>query len=546
MMGFLRQVLDVITAPIRLLLSAPRKFLEGSRRLSGLSLPARVAILTAIMLVLVVIFAVLGFIYTHERAFWRAKLTPTFAITTVILVLVIPLALYKALQLWLEGEVSPYPDIDRAWKAGLEELDRQGIDLKQVPLFLVLGTSGLRQEKSLFDAARLELSLREVPAGIAAVHWYAGQNGIYLVCGGVGCLSRLAVLGYETLAAERSRTAERRQPVNEPFRGTVLMGSQEARGTSFAPVTKQIPQAAPPTPSIRGTMIVGTQSSVGDSEGEMLAPVDDKRVIKLEQSEVGEQDRRLTYLSRLIRRFRQPLCPINGILTLLPFGMIQRSSPDADAIERATRTDLAALQRGLMIRCPVTALVTGIEEESGFRELVRRVGHDRAVNQRFGKGFSVSNVPLGERLEALAIHACGAFEDFIYNLFRERDSLSKPGNTKLYALLCKVRHRVQDRLVKILVGGYACDAESDPAPDTFRFGGCYFAGSGESEERQAFVSAVVGKLQEQEEELQWTDPALKQDDNYNLASQLVLAFDLALLLVLAGEIFYAWFWKSGL
>ena len=210
-MGFLRQILDVITAPVRWLLAAPRKLLEGSRRLSGLSLPARVAIFTAVMLVLIVVFALVGFISTHERAFWRAKLTPTFAIATTILVLVIPLVLYKALQLWLEGEVSPYPDIDRAWKAGLAELDRQGIELHQVPLFVVLGTSGVRQEKSLFDAARLELTLRELPAGSAALHWYAGPNGVYLVCSAVGCLSRLAVLGYETLAAERSHAAERRQ-----------------------------------------------------------------------------------------------------------------------------------------------------------------------------------------------------------------------------------------------------------------------------------------------------------------------------------------------
>ncbi|MGO9112205.1 MAG: type VI secretion protein IcmF/TssM N-terminal domain-containing protein [Thermoguttaceae bacterium] len=546
MMGFLRQILDIITAPIRLLLSAPRKLLEGSRRLSGLSLPARVAILTFIVLVLVAIFAVVYFFSTPKRFYWGAWITPTRVVTTIILVLAAPLALYKALQLWLEGDVSPYPDIDRAWKVGLEELDRQGIDLKQVPLFMVLGTSGLRQEKSLFGAAQLELNLREVPASSAAVHWYAGPNGIYLVCSEIGCLSRLAALGYEAMAVERSRTAERRQPENESFRGTVLQGSPEARGTSVAPAERPSPQSAPPKPSIQGTMIVSTQSAVVDSAGEMVAPVDDKRVIKLDQSEVSEQDRRLAYLARLIRRFRQPLCPINGVLTLLPFGLIQRSNPDAAGIERAIRADLAVLQRGLMIRCPVTALVTGIEEESGFRELVRRVGRERAVNQRFGKGFSVSNEPLGERLEALAIHACGSFEDFIYNLFRERDSLSKPGNTKLYALLCKVRHKVQDRLVTILAGGYACDAQSDSAADTFRFGGCYFAGTGENEERQAFVSAVLRKLPEQEEELQWTDQALKQDDKYHLASQLVLAFDLALLLALAGETFYVWFWSSGL
>jgi hypothetical protein len=200
----------------------------------------------------------------------------------------------------------------------------------------------------------------------------------------------------------------------------------------------------------------------------------------------------------------------------------------------------------LMVRCPVTALVAGIEEESGFRELVRRVGRDRALNQRFGKGFSVSNVPLGERLEALAIHACGAFEDWIYNLFREPDSLSKPGNTKLYSLLCKIRHKVQERLGRIMIGGYSCDPDDVPAPDALRFGGCYFAGTGESEERQAFVLAVVGKLQEQEEELQWTDEALKQDDRFHLASQFVLVLDLLLLVALAGEVFYVWFWKAGL
>jgi hypothetical protein len=284
---------------------------------------------------------------------------------------------------------------------------------------------------------------------------------------------------------------------------------------------------------------------MGD-DGDSGAPVDDKRVIKLEQTEVITEERRLAYLARLVRRARQTLCPINGILNLVPFNMIQRSSPDAAAVERATRSDLDTLQKVLMVRCPVTALVTGIEEESGFRELVRRVGRERAANQRFGKGFSVNNVPLGERLEALAIHACGAFEDWIYNLFREADSLSKPGNTKLYSLLCKVRHKVQERLVRILVGGYSSDPNDMQVADSLRFGGCYFAGTGESDERQAFVLAVVGKLQEQEEELQWTDQALRQDDRYHFASQLVLVLDLLLLAALAVEIYYVWSGKIGL
>ena len=539
-MNFLRQILDIITTPgPPAAHGAALRLLDSSRRLSGLSLPARVAILTAILLVLVVAFAIVSFIYfTPTRANVWARITPGFCIATAILVLVIPPVLYKALQLWLEGDVSPYPDIDRAWKAGLDELDGLQIDLQQVPLFLVLGASSLRQEKALLDAAKLDLGIREVPAGSAPIHWYAGPNGVYLVCSALGCQSRIAALGGEAMSADRSPAAPRQQGGGS-IRGTVVVG-QGITGTSMAPSPRQ----SSPAPSsgraaIQGTMIIGSQSSM-DDDGGSAAPVDDKRVIKLEQTEVLNEERRLAYLARLIRRARQPLCPINGILNLVPFNMIQRSSPDAAAVERATRSDLNTLQKVLMVRCPVTALVTGIEEESGFRELVRRVGKDRAANQRFGKGFSVNNVPLGERLEALGIHACGAFEDWIYNLFREPDSLSKPGNTKLYSLLCKVRHKVQERLVKILVGGYASDPNDSLDEDALRFGGCYFAGTGDSDERQAFALAVVGKLQEQEEELQWTETALRQDDRYHLASQFVLVLDLLLLAALAAEIYYVW------
>jgi hypothetical protein len=293
------------------------------------------------------------------------------------------------------------------------------------------------------------------------------------------------------------------------------------------------------------TMIFGAAKSAADTASPSstggIAPGRPSR-LSLEQEQV--EGRRLAHLAQLIRRARQPVCPINGILALLPFGMIQGGELDASGVKRAIRSDLAALQKTLLLICPVNALVTGMEEESGFQELVRRVGRSKADGQRFGKGFEVYNVPLEERIEALTRHACGAFEDWIYELFREPDSLSKPGNTKLYSLLCKVR-RAQEPLVKTLVGGFACDLDGDPAPDAFRFGGCYFAGTGASDDRRAFVHAVViGKFQkarveEEDEELQWTDQALKQADRYHLASQIILALDLVLLLVLAGE-FFVW------
>ena len=547
---FFRQVLDAVTYPLRMLLYAPEKLLAGSRSLSRISLPARVALLATLFLLVCVVVTLIAFTQTQDRPFVQAKLTPLFVAVVLVLVLIIPLVLYKALKLWLEGEASPYPDIDHAWKTGLAELDRQGIDLKQVPLFLVLGTADPRQEKSLMDAARLELNVREIPPGPAPLHWYAGPDGIYLLASGVGCSSRLSALAAETLQQESARApaeAPAAEPAEAPMRGTIVLNRPGTAAPSIrAAASVPKPAAGRPasvaSPGITGTMILGRAG--GDDEADSAPMPVEKHVVKLEQHEAAEQDRRLEYLCRVVRRGRQPLCPINGVLTLLPFVLMQRSVPEAIEVQRAAKKDLGTLQRVLMVRCPVTAMVIGLEEESGFRELVRRVGHERAIHQRFGKGFSVSNPPLAERLEALAAHACGAFEDWVYALFREKDSLSKPGNAKLFALLCKIRRSVQSRLGKILVAGYGDEAEPPARGQSLLFGGCYFAGVGETDDRQAFVKAVLGKLQEQQEELEWMPQAIQEDDKYQFLAQITLVLDTLLVLALVGIIGYLWWWKK--
>ena len=268
----------------------------------------------------------------------------------------------------------------------------------------------------------------------------------------------------------------------------------------------------------------------------------EKKVVKLDPQEAAQQQRRLEYLCQLMRRLRQPLCPVNGILTLLPFGLIGRSVPEATEVQRAVQRDTSTLLHVLKTRCPSTALMVGLEEESGFGELVRRVGRDRAVGQRFGKGFNLWNPPTAERLEALTAHVCGAFEDWVYALFREKGSLAKPGNTKLFALLCKVRHNLHGRLVNILANGYGYDPDQERPEKTMPFGGCYFAATGETEDRQAFVKAVLEKLPEQQEDLAWTEDAYREDQHYQLAARLALAVDTVLIVVLVGMIVHKWFW----
>jgi len=524
---------------LRALFSTPGQLFSSGKRMLGLSLPGRVAVLLFLFLLVCVIISFVAFLYDPFSAFWKAVLGRRWFVPTLLgLVVVIPIVLYYTLKLWLEGEASPYEDIDRAWKAGLDELERQGLDIAQIPIFLILGSSGEAQEKAMFQSARLSLNVKELPQGPAPIHWYANPDGIYIACTGVGCLSRLAASGKGVADEDRSRAGPvAPSPGAGGIRGTIVAGGSEGFPDPYASPASMASGPLPPGPpgGIYGTMVVSHGSVVG---GEAPAGGGSMRPITLPDEEAAEQERRLEYLCSLIHRVRRPICPVNGILTLLPFGLIQRGPREGIEVQRTAKRDLAAVLRACKVRCPVTAVVAGMESESGFRELVRRVGLERAGGQRFGKGFTVENPPLPERIEALCAHACGAFEDWVYTLFRDKDALSKPGNTKLYAMLCNIRRNVQTRLGNILVDAYGADLDREPNAEYFFFSGCYFAATGETPDRQAFVKGVFDKLPDEQANLQWTDAALEEDARCQRLAYWVMAYDLLMLAALAGMVVY--------
>jgi hypothetical protein len=305
MMYYLRYWLDLITYPLRMLLYAPGRLFSGSRRFFGISLPARVAILTAIFLIICVAITLALFINLNDRTFVKSKLTVGFFIVVTILAAAIPLVLYKALKLWLEGEMSPFPDIDHAWKAGMAELARQGLNLTETPLFLVLGSTDQRQEKTLFSASQLSLNIHEFPNGPAALHWYANPDGIYLVCTETSSLSkvsRMAAKADEDASSLRAVPGAPRSGA-DALRGTIIAGSPDEREESPPAARPQAeaadragPQNAGQTGSrgkaaILGTMILDTSDSAME-KGRTPGPADG-RLIKLSQADAMEQERRL-------------------------------------------------------------------------------------------------------------------------------------------------------------------------------------------------------------------------------------------------------------
>ena len=528
-MNFLRQLLDMLLAPLRALVSSPGQLVSGSKRLRGISLAAKVALLVlAVLLVTVGVLVVL----------WKRSPNPTswgifadrrYLAVMVITIFAIPIVVYQLIKLWLEEDTSRYPDIDYAWKAGLAELASHGLDLSQTPLFLILGSANESRERALFGAAQLPLRVRDCPAGQAALRWYAGPDAIYLVTSEVGTMSTLAAMarGGKGAAANLPPSLPDEAPALD-IRETLML--VRARQDRNAPSPAAGTPVAPPS-LLKGTMMIGSQ--VADPAGGPEAPSLPPQAISAH--EVQEQTDRLEYLCQLISREREPLCPINGAFALLPFDMV--TSGWHQELSLVAQRDLGTMFRHLRICCPVVVLVTGMEQEPGFRELVRRVGKEKAINQRFGKGNpSVWNRPTTKQLKALAAHACGHFEDWIYELFRDKGALSRPGNTKLFSLLCTIRSRVHSALEGVLTAGFGVSEER--VEEGLLIAGCYFAATGESDDRQAFVKGTLTKplVEQLDEQIEWSEDALRTETNFRRWAQVIFWIDVALLLSLAAMV----------
>src|SRR5262249_18592436 len=111
---------------------------------------------------------------------------------------------------------------------------------------------------------------------------------------------------------------------------------------------------------------------------------------------------RLEFLCSLIARDRQPFCPTNGILMLIPFGPTDNDDLARQTAEHCQR-DLAAVRRMFQMRCPVFALVCDLETTQGFFEFVNQQKGDslmQRLGQRFPLATDLSETLLREQIES--------------------------------------------------------------------------------------------------------------------------------------------------
>jgi hypothetical protein len=206
----LRLIISYLTAPFRFLLKGPTYLIAAPRKVWGMRPPARAAAVVAITLVVCTLIVVAVFVLRRDQVhgdFLRHG--PGWIAAVVAIILATPTATYYLVRFWLEGDVSRYPDIDRAWEAGIQALTDEGLDVTDLPLYVVFGISSEIESTEFFGASRINTVVSGVPKGKSPLHWYASHDAIYLVCTGLGRLGRLSELaaagGGQVTGSRRSR-----------------------------------------------------------------------------------------------------------------------------------------------------------------------------------------------------------------------------------------------------------------------------------------------------------------------------------------------------
>lgn len=467
--------------------------------IAGWSLPARIALAVGgFQLVAVLLAVAVMFLPGQDTNVFQAWWRPGKLLALGLLLLLTPVIVHQAAKFWLERDAPRWPDLLDAWQAGLSELSRQGIDLADVPLFLVLGTPDDGLERRLLENASGLGAVTAAPSPAAALHFYAGAEGVFL-CLTAACQASEAVRRHRGQPGPPGAAGQARQPATD----------NDVLGTISIDQVMQAAAASEPTPA---ALPVDRDLINATIQIDSIAPSSTAGFLTRPAAAITNDERdtlaqRLAYVCELIKRHRGGLAPINGLLVALPAGMAG-GSYDTAGIGRGVGDDFVSLGKALGLQAPATFLVHGLEEDRGFLELLRRMPPAER-GSRLGQRVALGLTPSYEQFGVVAAKACGMVEDLILGrLLRSPGILEEPNNADLVGLACRLRHDLSGRLTAILRRAFSGADDEEALP---WLAGCYLGGCGRQPEQRGFVSGVFEKIFDLQGELAWTEETLGID-----------------------------------
>ncbi len=526
-MQFLDTIISAITTPIRILYYWGSQCVPGVKALGRLSLPMKWALVALLFCLINLIAAVL------TDSSWNT----TNSIRWIVFLvgsIVIPFLVFFFVKFLLMEEQSRFPELDRVWFDGLRESESKGIDLATTPIFLILGAKSRSEAKTMMELTDLDLPVSVPASGESLISFHAGSRGIFLFLNGCSCVSRMS---FATGVSSVNKDLTRTNPLpHQQKRETLLADDASSFGMERSmSMHAEAPAmlSAEPRPVAAGSTM--QLDDIQDVNEILMQPTGGR---SLSSQDALECTDRLRHMCKLIKKSRGPVCPINGIVVAIPMDLVENS---CGGLQVAIQKDLELLRSELKVRCSITSVITGMEQDEGFIEFTKRLPAQQITENRMGKGCQIWASPEMSRLDAISVHATGAFEDWIYTLFQKDDALKKSRNSKLFQLLVRVRGTFATNLRVVLSQGFGFDPTSQPwmAKEQFLFSGCYFVAAGTGPSQQAFVKSVFAKVLDQEGDLEWS-PAAKRADRYYmfLANIAALVGMLALLTTIGVLIYY--------
>lgn len=483
------------------------------------------------------IMNMLGFPQMHHEGFeWIDRFWCGFVF--LLGYAIVRVVLYLMAILGIEEE-SDFIDIDRPWEKALMALEDEGIDIDDLPLFLVNGFTP-QQEQSVFqESSGIDWLVVSPPTSEenAPLRIFANSNAIFISCTGIGTVScqqgkvvdgpvggmsagmpiirgagnqtQIAGAPGSIMATARAGTGTVVGGMNTPPPKSAGSGTAAPAGPPPAPSPAAPPQAPPKaTGTLRsiGAAFAQATMSPGGLQRAMksfsgatsldkgygkkqVAPISDI------EAEIGQ--RRMEHLCSRIRAARAPYCPINGFMQAIPISWAA-SDDYAKKLAPAVRHDVTTVHSALQLQFPVVIAFSELDSLPGVKEfLVRTERIQRGIrNSRAGSRFWPGAEINSQSIELVLEKAMNWFRGWIYASFA--DDLSSNENQYLFHLLCSIRQR--RKALETLLRGSLYQV-TDPE---MRLSGCYFTATGAGATEQGFIRGVLDRLVEMEEEVAWS------------------------------------------
>lgn len=457
-------------------------------------------------------------------------------------------ALWKLLT--ADDDAIEFPDIKGEWSDAMARLNSSGLNVRSAPLFLVLGrpSAGL---DSLFLAAEIKDIIRTPKVGRGAtddpsLRVYAWDEAIFVVCPGASawglyCFELDNPLGGAEVLSGEEEGNNAGKTIDFGSFGNSSARSEMADLMSAAKFRDLTPDEQSRLRYLADTL----DAPKGPAKKKTVSIPDDQR---------SRATRRLRYLCKLIRRERKPECPINGVLTLIPWAATE--SKELITIGSGMlEQELIAIRQVFQLRYQTLGLVCDLETARGFKEF--RSGFPKEMlKKRIGQRLPL--VPAVDNREEMA-ELLGRLAQWIglsilprfileflrleaQNDPRRTPSQGETGNRNLYLLMREVYER-GPRLADLLSRGVPSVGGRDEYSLVPLFGGCYLAGTGNiNSEQAAFVPGVFQRVLEGQNAVCWSPQALEYDarmKRFTIAGYLLLtvfvAFVVAVVYLLSNR-----------